>query len=248
MKKSMKAYLKIESLLFFREPLQVLFSFVFPAVMFIFFASAFSGNLEGSEEYFQVYIPGYFTTVIYIVSMFMIGYQMVVDKEAGIYKRLKATPFQLKSIYKAMMIKSMILCTIGGAEILLVAKFMYDVNLTVYWIQFFVAYLIGNIVAVASGFTIFALCNNAKQAITVIIITFYPLMMLGDNAFPLSMLPSTVQKIAPIIDPLYHLNRIFRGAWAGNLLHEGISILYVVSTVLILCFISFRYDKSVDNF
>jgi ABC-type multidrug transport system permease subunit len=66
--------------------------------MFAIFASVFSGNLEGSEEYFEVYIPGYFTTVIYIVSMFMIGYQMVDDKEEGIYKRLKVTPFDIKDI------------------------------------------------------------------------------------------------------------------------------------------------------
>lgn len=248
MKKSMKAYLKIESLLFFREPLQVLFSFVFPSVMFMFFASAFSGKLENSETYFEIYIPGYFSTIIYIVSMFMIGYQMVSDKENGIYKRLRLTPFTLKSIYKAMIIKSIILCTIAGIEILIIAKFIYHVSLTIYWGQFLLAYMIGNIIAVASGFTIFTLCKNSKQAITAIIITFYPLMMLGDNAFPLSMLPDIIQKIAPIINPLYHLNRILRGAWIGNIFNELVSILYVTITIVILCYISFKYDKISDNY
>lgn len=244
----MKSYLKIESLMFIREPLQVIFSFVFPAFMFSIFASVFSGNLEGSREYFDSYIPGYFTTVIYIVSMFMIGYQMVDDKEAGIYKRLKVTPFSLTSIYKAMIMKSIVLCTIGALEILVLARFVYRATLTTHWGQFLIAFVIGNIVAVASGFTIFALCKTSKQAITMIIITFYPLMMLGDNTFPLKMMPEVLQKLAPIINPLYHLNRILRSAWAGNLQQEIVSILYIVGTIIVLCFISYRYDRTVDNF
>lgn len=248
MEKSMKSYLKIESLMFIREPLQVIFSFFFPAVMFSIFASVFSGNLEGSEAYFDSYIPGYFTTVIYIVSMFMIGYQMVDDKEAGIYKRLKATPFDLKSIYKAMIVKSIFLCTVGALEILVLSKWVYGANLTTHWGQFLLAFVIGNVLAVASGFTVFALCKTSKQAITVIIITFYPLMMLGDNTFPLSMMPDAIQKIAPIINPLYHLNRILRGAWAGDIQQEVVSIVYVIVTILVLCIISYRYDRAVDNF
>lgn len=248
MSKSMKAYLKIEKTLFFREPLQVIFSFFFPAVMFSIFASVFSGNLEGSEEYFNAYIPGYFTTVIYIVSMFMIGYQMVDDKEGGIYKRLQVTPFDIKDIYKAMVIKSFALCTIGGIEILLLAKFVFGADLTTHWIQFAIAYVVGNILAVASGFTVFVLCKTSKQAITAIIITFYPLIMLGDNTFPLEMMPEFIRKIAPIIDPLYHLNRLFRSAWTGNLFSAGISTLYIIATILILGFITYKYDKTVDNF
>ena len=248
MERTMKSYLKIETKMFVREPLQVIFSFFFPAVMFSIFASVFSGNLEGSEEYFNSYIPGYFTTVIYIVSMFKIGYQMVDDKEAGIYKRLKATPFDLKAIYKAMIIKSVVLCTIGAMEILLLAKFVYGASLTDHWGQFLIAFIIGNVMAVASGFAIFSLCKTSKQAITVIIITFYPLMMLGDNTFPLNMMPDILQKIAPIINPLFHLNRILRGAWMGSMQMEVISVVYIIATIVILCFISYRYDKLVDNF
>jgi len=248
MKKSMKAYLKIESLLFFREPLQIIFSFFFPAAMFAIFASVFSGNLEGAEEYFEVYIPGYFTTVIYIVSMFMIGYQMVDDKEEGIYKRLKVTPFDIKDIYKAMIIKSFVLCTVGGVEILLLSKYVYQVTLTSHWGQFGLAYVIGNVVAVASGFTIFVICKSSKQAITMIIITFYPLVMLGDNTFPLEMMPSFLQKIAPVVNPLYHLNQLFRGAWVGTMFDEKISIFYIIATIAVLCCVGYRYDKAVDNF
>ncbi len=248
MTRSMKSYLKIESILFFREPLQVIFSFFFPAVMFSIFASAFSGNLEGSEEYFNAYIPGYFTTVIYIVSMFMIGYQMVADKEEGVYKRLKVTPFNIKDIYKSMVLKSVVLCTIGGLEVVLLGKFVYHAELTTHWGQFIAAFIIGNVVAVCSGFAIFVLSKSSKQALTIIIITFYPLVMLGDNTFPLSMMPEFIRRIAPIIDPLYHLNRLMRGAWVGELFSEKISIVYVFVTIIVLAAISIKYDKTVDNF
>ena len=73
-------------------------------------------------------------------------------------------------------------------------------------------------------------------------------MMLGDNTFPLNMMPDILQKIAPIINPLFHLNRILRGAWMGSMQMEVISVVYIIATIVILCFISYRYDKLVDNF
>ncbi|VWL84964.1 ABC transporter permease [Oceanivirga miroungae] len=248
MNKSILAYLKIEIKLFFREPLQIVFSFFFPAVMFAIFASVFSGNLSNSKDYFAVYIPGYFTTVIYIVATFMIGYRMVEDKASGIYKRLKVTPFSMKDIYKSMIIKSFILCTIGVIEILILSKYLYKVSLTSYWIQFIISFIIANIFAVAAGFVIFSLCSNGKQAMSLIIITFYPLMMLGDNAFPLKMMPIFLQKIAPIINPLYHLNQIMRASWKGNLFETKTSLIYITITILLFCYISYKYDRNIDNF
>ncbi|MBR5636662.1 MAG: ABC transporter permease [Pseudobutyrivibrio sp.] len=247
MNKTMKAYLKLESLLFFREPLQVVFSFFFPAVMFSIFASVFSGNLEGSEEYFNAYIPGYFTTIIFIVSMFMVGYQMVADKEDGVYKRLKVTPFDFHDIYRAMFVKTMIICGVAGTEIILLAKFVFGATLTTHWVQFIVAFIFGSILAVVAGFTVFALTTNTKQALTVIILSFYPLVMLGDNTFPLEMMPKTIQVIAPIINPLYHLNRVLRGAWVGEMFNEVVSILYVAAFIVILGLISYHYDKVLDK-
>lgn len=246
MEKSLKAYLKIETLLFFREPLQVVFSFLFPAAMFSIFASVFSG--EGAKEYFEAYIPGYFSSIIYIVSMFLIGYPMVADKENGVYNRLKATPFPLGLIYKAMVIKALILCIIGGAEILLLAKFAFGASLTNHWLQVLFGFIVGNVSAVAAGFAIFSLCKTAKQALTVILISFYPCVMLADNTFPLSMMPEVLRKMAPIINPLYHLNRILCGAWTGRLMEEAVSILYVSVTIVILCFISYRYERSAEHF
>lgn len=242
------AYLKIETKLFFREPLQIIFTFFFPAIMFAIFASVFSGNLSNSEKYFEIYIPGYFTTIIYIVATFIIGYRMVEDKASGIYKRLKVTPFTMKDIYKSMIIKSFVLCIIGGTEILILSKYLYNVSLTSHWIQFIIAFMIANVFAVAAGFVIFSLCSTGKQAMSLIIITFYPLMMLGDNAFPLEMMPKFLQKIAPFINPLYHLNQIMRASWNGNLFEKNISLIYILVTIIIFCFISYKYNENIDNY
>lgn len=243
-KKSMLAYLKIEKILFFREPLQVIFSFFFPPIMFTIFASVFFGKIADSEQYFNKYIPGYFTTIIYIVAMFMVGHKMIVDKEKGIYKRLKVTPFNVKDVYVAMVIRTFLLCIIGSIEILTIAKFVFSAKLTSSWSQFLLAFLIGNVSAVAMGFFIFSICKTSKQAISLIIISFYPFMMLGDNAFPLSLMPDYIQKIAPIMNPIYHLNMILRASWKGELFKEYISLIYVLMTIIILFLISYKYSKN----
>lgn len=248
MDKSLKAYLKIEALLFMREPLQIIFSFIFPQMIFMIFASMYGNNQFGNVEYFELYIPGYFTIITFIISMFMVGYQMVIDKENGVYKRLKATPFTLGTIYQAMIYKTVVLCTVGGIEIILIAKFVYGAKLSSHWGQFLLAFFMGNMLAVAAGFIIFSLCRTSKQAVTVIIILFYPCVMLGDSTFPLSMMPQFVQKMAPVINPLYHLNRVMRGGWNGSILEEMKSMVYVIVVILLLGVVVYRYDRTVDNF
>lgn len=226
----------IDLKLFFREPLYVSLILILPAIFFLIFASMYSGESYGNMNYFQKYIPGFVSQIMYATTIFSVGVQLVIDKEQGVFRMIKASPVKMKNIFGVVIIKGYFICIIGLLEIIAIAKFVFKSELTEHWGVFAIAFLYATTVLLIIGFLVSCAFDNLKTAIAVLMITFYPVFFLSDANIPLNILPQIMQKIA-IINPLYHINIILREAWSGKFIinsSENASFIYLM-IISIIC-------------
>jgi ABC-2 type transport system permease protein len=231
---SVLVHTKMELKLFFRETLALLFTFIVPAVSFVVFGMMFKSNSYDGLDYFQAYIPSMIAIIIFTTAFFSMGLQVVIDREKGIYKRLKGTPLNQKAIFTATIIKGFFAIYVGAIEILLIAKFGFGSSLTEHPFQFFIALTFCSITFFSIGFIVSSLAKRMQTALGIAMIAMYPMMFLSGATIPLEAFPVTLQKSAVII-PLTYVVNVLRDGWNGTLFTAGAFVdLIVLAGILIV--------------
>ena len=110
---SIIAHTKIELKLYFRETLAILFTLIVPAASFMVFGLMFQSQSYDGLDYFQAYIPSMLAIIIFTTAFFSMGIQIVIDREKGVYKRLKGTPINQNAIFTATIIKGFFAIYLG---------------------------------------------------------------------------------------------------------------------------------------
>jgi hypothetical protein len=74
--------------------------------------------------------------VIFATCFFAIGLQVVIDREKGVYKRLKGTPINPFFVMSSLVIIGFITIFLGKFEIVVLAKLVFDVDVSSTLFQF----------------------------------------------------------------------------------------------------------------
>jgi ABC-2 type transport system permease protein len=235
---SVLTHTKMEMKLFFRETLALLFTFIVPAVSFVIFGMMFESNTYEGLNYFQAYIPSMIAIIIFTTAFFSMGLQIVIDREKGVYKRLKGTPIDQRAIFVATILKGFIAIYVGAIEILLIAKFGFGSDLTGYAFEFFIALTLCSITFFSIGFVVSSLTKRMQTALGIAMISMYPMMFLSGATLPIETYPEFLQKLAAFV-PLTYVVNVLRDGWNGTLFTSDslldISILagiFLVSAVI----------------
>lgn len=213
---SVIAHTKMELKLFFRETLAVLFTLIVPAASFVIFGMMFKSQSYDGLDFFQAYIPSMLAIIIFTTAFFSLGLQIVIDREKGVYKRLKGTPINQNAIFTATIIKGFFAIYLGTIEILLIAKLGFDSALTKHPLQFFLALTLCAVTFFALGFVISSLAKRMQTALGIAMVSMYPMLFLSGATLPLNVFPEFLQKLAAII-PLTYVVNVLRYGWNGTM-------------------------------
>lgn len=231
---SVLTHTKMEMKLFFREKLSLLFTFIVPAVSFIVFGLMFRSNSYDGLDYFQAYIPSMIAIIIFTTAFFSMGVQIVIDREKGVYRRLKGTPLNQQAVFTATVVKGFFAIYVGAIEIMLISKFGFKSELTDHPIEFFLALTFCSITFFSIGFIVSALVKRMQAALGIAMIAMYPMMFLSGATLPLEALPEVLQTSSTIV-PLTYVVNVLRDGWNGTLFTTGSLVdLGVLSGILIV--------------
>lgn len=238
---------KMELKLFFRETLPLLFTFIVPAVSFVVFGLMFQTNSYDGLDYFQAYIPSMIAIIIFTTAFFSMGLQIVIDREKGVYKRLKGTPLNQSAIFTATVIKGFFAIYVGVIEILLISKFGFGAGLTEHPFEFFLALTFSSITFFSIGFIVSSLAKRMQTALGIAMVLMYPMMFLSGATIPLEAYPEVLQKLSVIV-PLTYVVNVLRDGWNGTLFTSGSLVdLGVLAGILIFStIISIKYFRWTD--
>ncbi|MFD2445278.1 ABC transporter permease [Bacillus sp. CGMCC 1.16607] len=244
---SVLAHTKMELKLFFRETLALLFTFIVPAISFIVFGMMFKTNSYDGLDYFQAYIPSMIAIIIFTTAFFSMGLQVVIDREKGVYKRLKGTPLNQNAIFTATIIKGFFAIYVGAIEILLIAKFGFESRLTEHPLQFFIALTFCSVTFFSIGFIVSSLAKRMQTALGIAMIAMYPMMFLSGATIPLETLPDILQKTAVIV-PLTYVVNVLRDGWNGTLFTSGavIDVVVIAGILVISTLIGTKFFRWTD--
>jgi|GEM_PF-5022380 putative ABC-2 type transporter len=223
--------LKCDLKIFVREPMGALFIIFFPEIIMI--ANFF---IDSQGEYLTEMMAG--TIGLSIMSSGIMGVAIVigVNRETNVYKRYQISNMKEYMLFSSIFIVQMLLTTSSVISQFLLAITLYgsakfsDINGFVFVID----YLISISLLFSIGLFLSSVVKSLKNLHGIASIFFTVMMLLCGSAFPISKMPSLMQKIVMIL-PLSHINISIYQDLEGICANKFIFYIYAIF-FSILCF------------
>jgi len=190
---------------YWRNPAAAGFSFVFPILIMVIFAST-SGNNTISElgniNYTQYYIPSIVAFGIMGVTFTNLAITVTFKREAGTLKRVRGSPLP-SWIYLGGLIGNSVV--VGILLTILVIAFgmvAYSVTFPGNAVALVVTLVVGAACFCALGLAVTTIIPNADAAPAIVNLVFFPLLFISGTCFPIAK-DSALTKIAAIF-PVRH--------------------------------------------
>lgn len=257
----------IELKQFFREREAVIFIFVFPVMMLVIFASAFSGQKDfNSAGNFSITAPQYYLTGMVSTGIMLSSFQnlatfIAVERDDGTLKRLRGTPMPPIAFFLGKIGQIVVTTVIQLTLLLGVARLAYGVDLPAsgaLWLRFLWLVLLGSAAGTVLGIAFSSVPRSGRTAAAVVTPIVLVLQFISGVYFPYNNLPTWMHAIASIF-PLKWMAQGMRSVFLppqmvaiepGHSWHigEGAVVLIVWLVVgLLLAVRSFRWMRRDDG-
>ncbi|MGY1619464.1 ABC transporter permease [Geodermatophilus sp. SYSU D00691] len=199
-----RARTALELRLFRRDPAQVVFSFAYPIVMLVIFASVMADDDDAPAgvPYAQYFLAGIAATGILLTSFQAVGTAIAQERENGDLARLQTlgTPPLAYFLGKAGQV---LVTTVAQLAVLLtVAVLAYDVELPTTvdrWATFAWVVLLGATAGTVLGIAVSALGGSARAVANGITAVAVVLQFFSGVFFVFSELPTWMQQVAALL-------------------------------------------------
>ncbi len=208
-----------EAKLFAREPVTMIFSFVFPVLVLVLLGGIFGQDPVKHGEFAGVkmmdyYVPGYIALVVASIGMISLPVHIATYREHGVLKRLRATGVSETALLGAQAFVSFSIGFVGGVLIFVIGIGAYGVRTPADPLGVIVAFTIGVLAFTAIGVLLASVAPNARAAQAVGLLLWFVMLFVSGTSAPLSVLPGWMKALGRAL-PLYHVQRSLEGPWNG---------------------------------
>jgi ABC-2 type transport system permease protein len=190
---------------YWRNPAAAGFSFVFPILIMVIFAST-SGNNKigqlGNINYTQYYIPSIVAFGIMGVTFTNLAINVTFKREAGTLKRIRGAPLPSWIYLGGLIGNSVVVGVILTAIVIAVGMIAYSVSFPGSALALVLTLVIGAACFCALGLAVTTAIPNDDAAPAIVNVVFFPLLFISGTFFPISK-GSALAKIASIF-PVRH--------------------------------------------
>jgi ABC-2 type transport system permease protein len=180
--------IRYEQKAYWRNPAGAFFTFAFPLMFLVIFASLNRGARIaelGGISYNQYYIPAIIAFGIMSACYTNLGIALVNRRETGILKRLRSTPLPSWAMFSGLIGSALVVGLITSAITLTAGMVLYGVHAPYRWAELALALLVGAACFSALGVAVSTLVPNADAAPAIVNFPFFLLVFLGGVFFPL---------------------------------------------------------------
>lgn len=192
---------------YFRSPDQVFFTFLFPTLMFVILASAFSGLGDVTAPdgiaigQAASYLPGMIAAGLLLSGMQNLAIDIAMEKGDGTLKRLGGSPLPVMSYFIGKLGQVFVTSVLQVALLLLVARFAFSVQLPTdpgAWLTFAWVYVLGIVTSAVLGIALSAVPRSGKSATAVVIPIVLILQFISGVYLAFHLLPGWLQNVASV--------------------------------------------------
>ncbi len=203
------ARVRWEVVQYFRQRDTVFFTFLFPTVIFLVFAAAFSASGEigarpdgtGGITVAAYYLPGLVAAGVVLSGIQNLGIAIAQERSDGTLKRLGGSPLPVASYFIGKAGSVLVTAVIQLVLLLAVAHLLFGIALpddAGHWLRFTWVFLLSTLMATVLGIGIAGLPRSGRSASAVIVPILLVLQFVSGVYFRFTDLPTWLQDVASV--------------------------------------------------
>ncbi len=203
--------LRMQQLMFWRNRESAVFVFVFPPMLFLLLGAVYDGTIDGvpAADRLLVGMLGYGCANTAFGGL---AITLVIRREGGILKRLRATPLPTATYLGAVLVSTLIVFFLQMLVTVALGVLLYDAQGAESWLAVVPVVLLGGIAFAGLGFGVASLIRSAEGSSAVVNLIILPMAFLSGSFGPTSGYPEVLQRIADVL-PLTYLIDLIEGAY-----------------------------------
>lgn len=207
----------LEAKIFVREPMGVVATLGFPVLLFVVLGRMLRGGDPGaiSAEPPPFNIAVLAALVVAVSAVISLIAIISIYREAGILKRLRATPLSPVTILSAQVVVKLVFTVISLALLVLAGRQFLPGAMEANLVSFTAAVLLSTLSVLSLGFVIASVVPTARFAQPIGAAFLYPMIMISGLFFPVDQLPPVLEVVAQML-PTTHAVALMEGVWDGS--------------------------------
>jgi ABC-2 type transport system permease protein len=201
--------LRAEQRLFWRSRELAFFTFLLPIVFFLILGSAYGDeDIEGANGYLYLLagMIGYGAAATTFAGLALL---LVLRREAGLLKRLRATPLPAWTYIAAVLASILLVFFLEAVLLVALARFAFDVAVPENLLSLAAALVLGGGAFAALGVGLTAAIRSADGSSAVVNAIYLPVTFISGSFFSADAFPQVLRWVAEAL-PLVHLIRLVR--------------------------------------
>lgn len=197
--------LRYEQRLFWRSREAAVFIFVFPLLLYALLGSVYGDEIDGvpAKDVLLAGLIGYGAANTALAGL---AITLVVRREAGILKRLRATPLPPATYIAAVLLSTLLTFALQTLALIALGRVAFGASLPENWLGLVGAVILGALCFAGLGAAAAALIRSAEGASAVVNVIVLPMAFLSGSFGPTRDFPAFLQAIADVLPLTYFLD------------------------------------------
>ena len=197
--------LRTEQLLFWRSYEAAFFTFFLPVVFFLIFGSIYGSSYITKEHvkaapFLEAGMIGYGVASTAFAGL---AITMVVRRESGVLKRVRATPLPAGTYVVAVLLSTFVVFLIEAVLIIGIGRVLFSVALPQRPFSLLAALVIGAAAFAAMGLGLTGLVRTAEGSSAVVNAVYLPMAIISGTFFTPKAYPAFMRAIADVLPLTY---------------------------------------------
>lgn len=197
--------LRYEQRLFWRSREAAVFVFVFPLLLYALLGSVYGDKIDGvpAEDVLLAGLVGYGAANTALAGL---AITLVARREAGVLKRLRATPLPPALYVLAVLLSTLLTFALQTLALVALGRLAFGASAPGNWLGLIGAVILGALCFAGLGVAAAALIRSAEGASAVVNVIVLPMAFLSGSFGPTRDFPTFLQAIADVLPLTYYLD------------------------------------------
>jgi ABC-2 type transport system permease protein len=201
--------LKSEQLLYWRSREAAFFTFVLPILLFVLLGSVYGEDTIEKVKGSKFLLAGMLGYGAVATAFAGLAISVVIDREAGVLKRLRATPLPPATYIAALLVSMLLVYALEAVSLLVLGRIFFGVGFPDRGFSLALSLLLGALAFAALGLGVTAVIRSAEGSSAVVNAMYLPMAFISGSFFSPHSFPKFLRVIADVL-PLTYFIRLIR--------------------------------------
>jgi ABC-2 type transport system permease protein len=197
--------LRYEQKIFWRSREAAVFIFVFPLLLYALLGSVYGDEIDGVPAV-DILLAGLFGYGAANTAFAGLAIALVVRREAGVLKRLRATPLPSTTYLAAVLLSTLVTFALQSVSLLALGGLAFGASMPKNWLGFAGAIVLGVACFAGMGLAAASLIRSAEGVSAVVNVVVLPMAFLSGAFGPTRDFPPVLQAIADVLPLTYFID------------------------------------------